>query len=466
MANLNDLDDVTISNPKVGDVVKYTALGWENGADAGGEGVNGNPCGNLDHYTRDDESEVITEPWTWNVDSGEGLDVNSPDGSTKIRGDKVSINTSQSAVSLEATTQGSGLVKSLKELRFQDAQVPNGITLAQLIALAGENNNNGGGAVSGTPILSKLFTYNGLIPVYRESLNGWAAYTGGGSVGDINVLDRRIFDWRVSDEMDITLPDWATGCAIIYFQADAWDFSDNITSHPLYATDWIGNFRQYMVHRVTCAGGEFIVGNNDGTSMANIINLNMTSSINSATTAPGTRTAYAETSNFQFLRLTGTSKTFKLQQRIDFLYGGWNKMTLKPGKVIIFPMVIDWNSPNSYETDSLNNPGSFVYSTNEEYQDIIDELVPPYGNTEIELQDTTDLKSGIISALNICNDALAENPGDVTIEGIRANFYALKSETTLAFAEARYKVLVGELSTALNWKFDWEPVGRSLFGGN
>ena len=52
MANLNDLDDVTISNPKVGEVVKYTATGWQNAADATGSPVGGNPCGDMDGYTR------------------------------------------------------------------------------------------------------------------------------------------------------------------------------------------------------------------------------------------------------------------------------------------------------------------------------------------------------------------------------------------------------------------------------
>ena len=30
MSNLNDLDDVTISEPLAGDVIKYTADGWVN----------------------------------------------------------------------------------------------------------------------------------------------------------------------------------------------------------------------------------------------------------------------------------------------------------------------------------------------------------------------------------------------------------------------------------------------------
>ena len=65
MAKLNDLDDVTIDSPRAGDVIKYTATGWVNGADAVSGGPGGNACGSLDGYLRPDKAETITEPWTW-----------------------------------------------------------------------------------------------------------------------------------------------------------------------------------------------------------------------------------------------------------------------------------------------------------------------------------------------------------------------------------------------------------------
>ena len=73
MAKLNDLEDVTISNPKAGDVVKYTATGWTNAADATGSAPGGNPCGNLDDYTHKDKPATITEPWTWETDDKCGV---------------------------------------------------------------------------------------------------------------------------------------------------------------------------------------------------------------------------------------------------------------------------------------------------------------------------------------------------------------------------------------------------------
>ena len=81
MAKLNDLEDVTISNPKVGDVVKYSATGWVNGADATGTPTGGNPCGNLDGFPENDSEETITEPWTWEVgDAKCGVIVEHSDG--------------------------------------------------------------------------------------------------------------------------------------------------------------------------------------------------------------------------------------------------------------------------------------------------------------------------------------------------------------------------------------------------
>ena len=71
MAKLNDLEDVTISNPKAGDVVKYTATGWVNGADVTGTPPGGNACGNLDGFpSENDSEETITKTWTWEVGDG------------------------------------------------------------------------------------------------------------------------------------------------------------------------------------------------------------------------------------------------------------------------------------------------------------------------------------------------------------------------------------------------------------
>ena len=84
MAKLNDLEDVTISNPKAGDVVKYTATGWTNAADATGSAPGGNPCGNLDDYTHKDKPATITEPWTWETDDKCGVIVKNQDGVNQL----------------------------------------------------------------------------------------------------------------------------------------------------------------------------------------------------------------------------------------------------------------------------------------------------------------------------------------------------------------------------------------------
>ena len=71
------------------------------------------------------------------------------------------------------------------------------------------------------------------------------------------------------------------------------------------------------------------------------------------------------------------------------------------------------------------------------------------------------MKSAIVNTLNVCNDHLALNPGDAEVERIRAELGALNTESSISFAEAKYKVLMGELSVATDWKFDWEPAGYS-----
>lgn len=89
MAKLNDLDDVTIDNPKVGDVVKYTATGWVNGADAVSGGPGGNACGNLDDYLHPDKEAELSKPWVWKDAGCPSITVQSTQGADA--GDQVEV---------------------------------------------------------------------------------------------------------------------------------------------------------------------------------------------------------------------------------------------------------------------------------------------------------------------------------------------------------------------------------------
>ena len=138
MANLNDLDDVTISDPKVGDVVKYTAQGWANAADSTGTPPGGNPCGSMDGVLYEDSAATITQPWVWKDAGCPSITVE------ESTGDKAEI--CANAFIVRDTTGKEGRLKSRGtdgqielrvnggELYFRDDVVRPPVRLAELVA--------------------------------------------------------------------------------------------------------------------------------------------------------------------------------------------------------------------------------------------------------------------------------------------------------------------------------------------
>jgi len=164
MANLNDLDDVTISNPKVGEVVKYTATGWQNAADTTGSPVGGNPCGNMDGYTRDDRNETITEMWEWKIDSDGNCGirveneagVNNLDEYAEVCPGRVVVGNNLGRGELKARDLGKTRLSASDILFFQDRENPSGVTLSELVACCDQGGGSGDGGVS------KIIAGNGI----------------------------------------------------------------------------------------------------------------------------------------------------------------------------------------------------------------------------------------------------------------------------------------------------------------
>lgn len=465
MAKLNDLDDVNIVNPRAGDVVKYTAAGWTNGADAVSGGPGGNACGDLSDYTKYNRKETIIEPWIFDLDKDtvgplteDVITVKDEEGNIGYFGPRRTRNANaQGFVKMQIKDDGQGLIQAQNTLSFVDSQNPNGVTLAELAACC---DGSGGGNINrGNTFFSAKFKFDGTEAPFSQSFDKWDQTPG-------LAEDKRYLNWKTSDPLEVTLPDWATGAVVIYIQNHRWEFSENIANHPMFGTGTPAAFRQYTAHRVAIENAEFAVGTGTNSSgdpnklMVNILNSNIFCGVDDSTIQEGNRTTYQETTNYQFLRLTGSSKTVTFTQTVDLIRGGWNKVTCGTGKMIIVPIV--FNPADVFSVGEQQDFNAFVTSDDDGYQELLDLYYPPYTEESLILEDTRTLKEGIINALNVCNDALAQDPGNATIEGIRSNLYALKDETTLAFAEARFKVLIGELRTALAWKFDWEPAGYSL----
>ena len=206
MANLNDLDDVTISNPKSGDVVKYTATGWTNAADATGSGTGGNPCGSMDDFTQTDVAQTITEPWTWSVEDTEyGVKVEHQDGVNNLDEysalypGRVVVGNKNGSAELKTFDGGNTRLSALgDQLSFYDSNIPGGVTLAELVACCDTGGDSGGGgSVSGTSTNSAILVNfpNAGSFINEQGTRAQSAYVpDGGEVFDPKWYNRDFFD--------------------------------------------------------------------------------------------------------------------------------------------------------------------------------------------------------------------------------------------------------------------------------
>ena len=196
MANLNDLDDVTISNPKVGDVVKYTAQGWANGADATGGGTGGNPCGSMDDFTQTDVKQTITEPWTWSIEDGEYVRVEHQDGVnnlnefTNIYPGRLLVGNKNGSVELKAYDGGNSRLTAFQDqLEFYDVNNPDGVTLSELVACC-DGDGSGGGSVTGTNSVAMVNFPAAGVYQHEQGTTAQSAWTPAQEGGDDPFSDR------------------------------------------------------------------------------------------------------------------------------------------------------------------------------------------------------------------------------------------------------------------------------------
>ena len=155
MAKFEDLEDVTIRNPKAGDVVKYTATGWVNGADATGTPPGGNPCGTNNFSP--DKSATITEPWTWEVgDAKCGVIVEHSDGVnnldefSRLCPGRVEVGNKNGRGELKTFDGGNTRLSAFdSQLSFYDMNNPSGVTLSELVACCDTDAGGGGTSSSG-----------------------------------------------------------------------------------------------------------------------------------------------------------------------------------------------------------------------------------------------------------------------------------------------------------------------------
>ena len=219
MAQLNDLDDVTISNPKVGDVVKYTATGWQNGADATGTPAGGNPCGNLDGYTKNDSEETITEKWTWEDAGCPSIEVKDSSGdSAEVCPNAFIV---RSDAGLEGRLKSRGVDGQIElrvnggQLYFRDDVVSPPVRLAELVA-----GGTGGNSETFKPIVMQFEVDEALSDKTGtddwQLVNSQRATFSYKSDFSTNFPNGRAFNVLTAAPRQVTMPPGANGAIVLY----------------------------------------------------------------------------------------------------------------------------------------------------------------------------------------------------------------------------------------------------------
>lgn len=379
MANLNDLDDVTISNPKAGDVVKYTATGWTNAADATGTPPGGNPCGSMDGYLKEDEAATITEPWVWQDAGCPSITVEDTTG--PFAGDKAEICSSAFIVRdangkegrLKARGQDGEIELRVNggQLYFRDDVVTPPVRLAELVAGIGANN------VKAFSPITLQFEIDEAAS-NKTGTNDWqlndvnsATFSYGLSWAE-TFPDGRAFNVVTSKPRSVTMPPGANA-AIVFYQ--------NIVTMGVYGDPGLsatGSQRALCIsHRVGISNAIFpnTVGAPAGYSKTGF---GITHK--DIITLPGNSESvvdnYRSTKSFNKFDLINfaNNAVLTIEPRVDILKGGRGEFTTSAGRFVILPFYSD--SPSDFSVNTFGTDAGFYY-TEDELNAIYDQISLP-----------------------------------------------------------------------------------------
>ena len=417
MAQLNDLEDVTISNPKVGDVVKYTATGWQNGADATGTPPGGNPCGELDDFLRRDIDEEITGTYTWTGEDGVSkIIVESPTETTQLTGGSVILTdraTGESGRLVITNDTNDTLLRSNQQLYFKDSTLTSPVSLAELVACCDDGDDGGGdtGSVAGfAPIMHDfnidLAAGQALAAQNKGSVDsvfyGWDKKPDG-TTDDVGKGLRVTYpiSWAqkssgsggiqsvmVSEEKQIAMPAGATG-AILMFQGSV--------SHRSTTADKSSHSACHTAHRLIVNEGATFVDINQnanprndyfGTLVRNVIYLN-------GAAQNEIRSFVDSWCKFDMIEFpAGANVTFST--RMDVQKGGRNDIRVRSGRLLILPFA---KKENSVIFD-LEGFGGDFRGAEEDLQEILDFYSPPLTPAEESVQLGRDLREQMRHAIS------------------------------------------------------------------
>lgn len=363
MANLNDLDDVIISDPQTNDVIKYTADGsWKNAPEINLAPPGGNACGNNDNSGDGgsvDGPQTLNDKWTWNNAGCPSIEVKDSTSSTQICPEKTSIIRGSSRLRTEVRSDGTSQISSTGgQLYFNDSNTPNAVSLSALLA-GGSGAGNSNGTFIPIIIQFELDPNNSQITnqSFRE-VNAYQqvyfGYPSGWSTNLFQNAPHRARDVLKSYRTPVTMPDGANA-AIICWQGR--------TEFGVHDTNGLGADRSdralALSHRLDVDYCTFPIGQNQGeaTGEPGDFKRSISNSAKAVLNIPNNGTdvvnSYKHTDGWaKWDLITFTNnRQLVLTARCDVMKGGRGTFKTNCGRAVIYPFYLDPPGNANYKGD-------------------------------------------------------------------------------------------------------------------
>lgn len=446
MAKLNDLEDVTISNPKAGDVVKYTATGWVNGADATGTPPGGNACGNLDGFPENDSKETITETWTWEVGDGEcGVvvehedGVNSLDEYSKMCPGQIVVGNVNGRAQLKTFDGGNSRLTAFdNQLSFYDINNQDGVTLSELVACCdGGSGGTSGSGGAGTNAVQMVNFPNAGVFSYEAGRQTKTAWDPSISSEPYNSQwnDTELFDVfnKEANSQTITMPPGTDSAVLLFTYGITLSPTSLVTGETFNGHSNVAYNMEVHTNKdtVTLSPGALAASVRARTE---ILNWEAASQIGDGSLedirrrAPGQSSSGTKAIRIYFTESTEASPTrITLKPSCDVLRVRRSRLTVGSGRVVCIPFKDDGNNfrPTLFGIEDVD----------------YDEVMQDDGGLDIameeyvESQELKNLMNYYITSISetLTYDTGLDPDGIPVLQGALTDLFNLKRDTTTDF---------------------------------
>lgn len=451
MTKYNDLEDVTISNVKVGDVVKYTADGWKNAPQVEVKPPDGNVCGEGGGSFNPDAPQTLTDKWTWEDAGCPAIEVKDTVGSNA--GDSAYICSNRFVVQNENGMRGEfktrttdGVVELRAhdgELKFRDNKVTTPVSLSDL--LKGSENGTGESRYFPPMIHDFELGTSQSTPCSRWEADAYGNVDFGYDLGWEQICNtfgftrKRHKDVLRSQDWRIDVPQGANAAIIFYFGRTEFGIYGGAPDSSSGPSDRALG----LAHRCECDWVTFPIAEKNDANTDNPLKLGFGQSSKAIVNVPHRGQdiidTYKHTGEFcKFEVIVFERSEAQFRSRVDVLKGGRGGFKTNLGRIVLFPFYAEDPTQIVGLSDEFN-PNMFAYSVEDELDDIYDRIDPPVTPELDAFMDGLEYRNLLGRVINSLDSRKNYPPAggatEAEFDTQIANAWALLDNTTLETTE-------------------------------